>query len=180
MVIQPVFVTVDDPVNRVVLLEVGLPYEDMKGQGLVSASDVREYALREVRLRLHQQRFRRDVLRAYRQRCTVCSLREPALVQAAHIVEDPEPEGIAAVVNGLALCAIHHLAYDRNLLGIDPDGVVHIARRLLEERDGPMLREGLQGFHGAAIHLPSAVADHPDPHRLEARFDRFTAASDVA
>ena len=24
----------------------------------------------------------------------------------------------------LALCAIHHLAYDRNLLGIDPDGVV--------------------------------------------------------
>ena len=49
------------------------------------------------------------------------------------------------MVNGLALCAIHHLAYDRNLLGIDPAGVVHIARRLREEHDGPMLREGLQG-----------------------------------
>jgi putative restriction endonuclease len=180
MVVQPVFVTADDPVNQVVLLEVGLPYEDLKGQGLVSTPDLREYALREVRLRLHQQRFRRDVLRAYRQRCTICSLREPALVQAAHIVEDPEPEGIAAVVNGLALCAIHHLAYDRNLLGIDPDGVVHIARRLLEERDGPMLREGLQGFHRSPIHFPSRVTDRPDPHRLEERFARFTVISEAA
>jgi putative restriction endonuclease len=177
MVVQPVFVTADDPAGRVVLLEVGLPYQDLQGQGLVSTPDLREYALREVRLRLHQQRFRREVLRAYRQRCTICALREPALVQAAHIVEDPEPEGIAAVVNGLALCAIHHLAYDRNLLGIDPDGVVHIARRLLEERDGPMLREGLQGFHGSPIRLPSRNADHPDPARLEARFERFAAAS---
>ena len=49
-------------------------------------------------------------------------------MQAAHIVADPSPEGIAAVVNGLALCAIHHLAYDRDLLGIDPAGGVHIAR----------------------------------------------------
>jgi hypothetical protein len=50
------------------------------------------------------------------------------------------------MVNGIALCAIHHPAYDRNLLGIDPGGVVHIARRLLQEADGPMLRNGLQGF----------------------------------
>jgi putative restriction endonuclease len=180
MVVQPVFVTADDPGGRVVLLEVGLPYQDLQGQGLVSPPDLREYALREVRLRLHQQRFRRDVLRAYRQRCTVCALRESALVQAAHIVEDPDPEGIAAVVNGLALCAIHHLAYDRNLLGIDPQGVVHIARRLLDQQDGPMLREGLQGFHGSTIQLPARVPDRPDPVRLETRFERFTAASEAA
>jgi putative restriction endonuclease len=180
MVVQPVFVTADDPAGGVVLLEVGLPYQDLQGEGLVSPPDLREYALREVRLRLHQQRFRRDVLRAYKQRCTICALRESALVQAAHIVEDPDPEGIAAVVNGLALCAIHHLAYDRNLLGIDPEGVVHIARRLLEETDGPMLREGLQGFHGSSIMLPSRVEDHPDPVRLERRFEQFAVASDAA
>jgi putative restriction endonuclease len=52
------------------------------------------------------------------------------LVQAAHIVPDAEPDGIAAVINGMALCAIHHLAFDRNLLGVDPDGVIHIANRL--------------------------------------------------
>ena len=81
---------------------------------------------------------------------------------------DVEPEGIAAVVNGLALCAIHHLAFDRNLLGIDPEGVVHIAERLLREIDGPMLRTGLQGFHGARIALPRRPEDRPDPHRLSA------------
>jgi hypothetical protein len=42
-------------------------------------------------------------MRAYRHRCVICALRERSLVQAAHIVPDIEPEGIAAVVNGLAL-----------------------------------------------------------------------------
>jgi putative restriction endonuclease len=107
----------------------------------------------------------------------VCALRERDLVQAAHIVSDPDPEGAATVVNGLALCAIHHLAYDRNLLGIDPAGVVHIAKRLRDERDGPMLREGLQGFHGGAITLPHRTEDQPEPQRLEWRFERFRAAS---
>ena len=75
---------------------------------------------------------------------------------------DTEAGGIVAVVNGLALCAMHHLAFDRNLLGIDPEGVVHIAGRLLREIDGPMRRTGLQGFHGRGIALPRRPADRPD------------------
>jgi putative restriction endonuclease len=78
------------------------------------------------------------------------------------------------VVNGIALCAIHHLPYDRNLLGIDPSGVVHIAGRLV---DGPMLTTGLQGFHGKLIGVPRRPADRPDPGRLQTRFDRFVAAA---
>lgn len=80
-------------------------------------------------------------------------------------------------VNGLALCAIHHLAFDRNLLGIDPTGVVHIAERLLREIDGPMLRTGLQGFHGEAIAMPRRPTDRPDLARLETRFERFAGAA---
>jgi putative restriction endonuclease len=177
LVVAPMFVTADDPVTRTVLLQQGLPVQDMQPGGLVSGPDVRAWATREARYRLHQQRFKVDVMRAYRHRCAICALRERELVQAAHIVPDPEPEGIAAVVNGLALCAIHHLAYDRNLLGIDPDGVVHIADRLLREIDGPMLRAGLQGFHGANIALPRRVQEHPDPARLGTRFDRFVLAA---
>jgi putative restriction endonuclease len=176
LVIAPMFVTADDAGARAVLLEPGLPVQDMQPGGLVSAQDVRAYATREARLRLHQQRFKLDVMRAYRHRCAICTLRERALVQAAHIVPDVEPEGIAAVVNGLALCAIHHLAFDRNLLGIDPTGVVHIADRLLREIDGPMLRTGLQGFHHARITVPRHPEDWPDPARLEARYERFLRA----
>jgi putative restriction endonuclease len=169
----PMFVTADDPAARAVVLEPGLPVQDTTPAGLVSGPDVRAYATRDVRLRLHQRRFRLDVLRAYRHRCAICTLRERELVQAAHIVPDPNPAGIAAVVNGLALCAIHHLAYDRNVMGIDPDGVVHVARRVLRERDGPMLREGLQGFHGSRIEVPRRPADRPDPARLAQRFEIF-------
>ena len=177
LVVAPIFVTADDPATKTVVLEPGLPVQDMQPGGLVSGPDMRAYATREARVRLHQQRFKLDVMRAYRHRCAICALRERTLVQAAHIVPDIEPEGIAAVVNGLALCAIHHLAFDRNVLGIDPDSVVHIARRLLDDTDGPMLRTGLQGFHGAPIALPRRAEDRPDRSRLEARFSRFTQAA---
>jgi len=170
------FVTADDRAARMVVLEPRLPVQDMQPGGLVSGTDVRAYATREARYRLHQQRFKLDVMRAYRHRCAICTLRERELVQAAHIVPDGETEGVAAVVNGPALCAIHHLAFDRNLLGIDPGGVVHIPDRLLREIDGPMLRTGLQGFHGAHIATPRRPQDQPDPHRLELRFERFTRA----
>jgi putative restriction endonuclease len=177
LVVAPMFVTADDPNARMVTLEPGLPMQDMQPGGLVSTEDVRAYATREARYRLHQQRFKLGVMRAYRGRCAICSLRERELVQAAHIVPDPEPEGIAAVVNGLALCAIHHLAFDRNLLGIDPDSVIHIADRLLRETDGPMLRTGLQGFHGDRISLPRRAEDQPDRARLEQRFEVFARSA---
>jgi putative restriction endonuclease len=173
----PVFVTAADRERRLVAFEAALPIADTTEAGVVSTVDERRYATREALYRLHQHRFRGAVLRAYRTRCAVCSLREAALLQAAHIIDDRDPVGQATVVNGVALCAIHHLAYDRNLMGIDPDGVVHIARRLLDEVDGPMLSNGLQHFHGAAILQPSRRDERPDPERLAIRFQRFYAAA---
>jgi putative restriction endonuclease len=176
-VVAPAFVVAVDRARRLVELEAGLPVADMTPAGLVSDDDVRRYATREALFRLHQHRFRAAVLRAYTTRCAVCQLREASLLQAAHIVDDRDPSGTATIINGISLCAIHHLAYDRNLLGIDPGGVVHIARRLLDEIDGPMLRNGLQGFHGAAILQPRRRDERPDPDRLETRFARFSAAA---
>ncbi len=172
----PVYAVDDMPAARAVLLQIGSRATDLTGTGLRSDVDVRRYALREARFRLHQHRFRFSVLAAYRERCTICSLKERSLLQAAHIVEDTHERGEATVRNGLSLCAIHHLAYDRHVLGIDTAGTVHIAPRLLEEEDGPMLRQGLHGFHLQRISLPSRVDDRPDPERLALRFERFLAA----
>ena len=175
--VAPVFITRDDPARRVVHLEAALPLRDVGDEGLQSDTELRRYATQEVRVRLHQHRFRGMVLHAYGGKCAVCRLRESALLQAAHIIEDRDPTGAAAVVNGIALCAIHHLAYDRNLMGVDPSGVVHIAARLLKEIDGPMLANGLQHFHGERLVLPQRRADRPDPERLELRYETFRAAS---
>ena len=177
MAMAPVFITAVDRVARLVEFEHGLPVADTSGAGLVSAPAVRRYATREALYRLHQQQFRSAVLRAYGERCAVCVLKEAALLQAAHIIDDRDPLGTPEVINGLSLCAIHHLAYDRNLLGIDPEGVVHIAHGLLEKTDGPMLKTGLQGFHGAAIVQPRRPDERPDPARLETRFTAFLAAA---
>jgi putative restriction endonuclease len=172
----PVYVVEDRPAERAVVVQIGSRVTDLTPAGIRSDADVRRYALREVRHRLHQHRFRFRVLSAYRHRCTICALRERSLVQAAHITEDADERGAAITSNGLALCAIHHLAYDRHVLGIDPGGVVHIAARVLEEQDGPMLREGLQGFHNRSITVPIRVDDRPDPSRLAERYQRFLAA----
>ena len=82
--------------------------------------------------RLHQPVFRSMVMRAYRERCAVCSLRHNELLDAAHIVEDRYDLGVAAVRNGLALCKIHHAAYDSRILGVRPDLVVEIRADILE------------------------------------------------
>jgi len=177
MVISPVFVTQDDPAAGLVLLETGLPFKDTQGEGIVSSEDARRHEFGLVKRRYHQVRFRRDVLHAYGNRCAICSLREMELLEASHIVRDADEEGIAAVVNGLALCAIHHRAYDRNLMGIDPSGVVHISARLMREKDGPMLGNGIQHFQGAEILQPKQAPDRPDPDRLAARFAEFEAVA---
>lgn len=176
-VVAPAFVVAVDERAELVELQAGLPIADTTPAGLVSGEDMRRYATREVIVRLHQHRFRTAVLRAYTTRCAVCRLREASLLEAAHIIDDRSPDGLATVVNGISLCAIHHLAYDRNVLGIDPGGVVHIARRLLDEIDGPMLRGGLQEFHGAPILQPRRRDERPDPERLQLRYAEFAAVA---
>ena len=174
----PVFVAEDDVGARSVLLGPGafIGAVDEPEAAPVADPIARRYAVRETRIRLHQARFRGRVLPAYRRQCAVCRLKEIRLLDAAHIVPDPEPQGEAAVSNGLSLCTIHHRAFDHDLVGIDADFRVHIAPRLLYDEDGPML-DLLKGAEGTAIVLPRAAASRPDRKRLAERFQRFVAAA---
>ncbi|GAB2530047.1 HNH endonuclease [Paramicrobacterium agarici] len=133
----------------------------------------RRYGERMARQRLHQPLFRVRVMHAYANTCTVCHLKHPELLDAAHIVPDVDADGLAVVPNGLTLCKMHHAAYDRNLMGISPDYVVHINDDLLREVDGPMLKHGLQEMHGTQLHLPERRRDHPDLSRLDQRYAVF-------
>jgi putative restriction endonuclease len=134
------------------------------------------YALRLTQQRLHQPVFRTRVLRAYRDTCAICRLKHAELLDAAHILPDSHANGDPVVPNGLALCKIHHAAYDRNIVGIRPDLVVEIQSRVLAEVDGPMLRHGLQEMAGTHIAVPHSTPARPDPERLEERYAEFRAA----
>jgi putative restriction endonuclease len=137
----------------------------------------KRYVVQETRRRLHQPIFREQVLNAYATACAVCHLRHTQLLDAAHIISDAKPHGDPVVPNGIALCKIHHAAYDRNLMGIRSDYQVVINSELLKEVDGPMLKYGLQEMHGSKIHLPRRETSRPDQDRLEVRFDEFLNAS---
>jgi putative restriction endonuclease len=137
----------------------------------------RHYLIAETKRRLHQPLFASQVMLAYAETCAVCTLAHRELLDAAHIIPDSHPKGSPIVQNGLALCKIHHAAYDRNILGIRPDYVVQIHERLLHEIDGPMLTYGLQGHHGEHLRkLPAVYSERPDPKRLEMRYAEFQAA----
>jgi putative restriction endonuclease len=162
----------NDPVRR----EVSFPLDtalQFLGDPLALTSDQRRYAETIVKVRLHQPIFRAKVLHAYASSCTVCDLRHPELLDAAHIESDSSEFGVPHVTNGMAMCKLHHAAYDRALMGITPDFEVRIDKDLLSEVDGPMLRHGLQDMHGHHIRLPEKKASQPSRDRLAQRFELF-------
>jgi len=150
----------------------GVAFEDTQ----LSPLDLRRYAWSQTRHRLHQGAFRELVVSAYDQRCAICRLNHPELLDAAHIIADSDDRGIPVVQNGLSLCKIHHAAYDQNILGVDADYTVHVREDILREKDGPMLKHGIQELNGSRLILPRRNADKPDQDRLAERFGMFRTA----
>jgi putative restriction endonuclease len=145
--------------------------------GSVAERALRRYVVGQTRRRLHQPVFAGQVMLACTTRCAVGDLHHRELLDAARIIPDTAPGGDPVVPNGLALCKIHHAAYDANVLGIRPDYVVQNRDRLLAEIDGPMLRHGFQAHHDRSLmRILTRKADRPDPGRLARRFDQFRAA----
>lgn len=171
----PVWLVAEDPAAHefAVAVDEGQRFVDLNA---LPASQ-REYVERLTRARLHQPVFRARVLRAYHERCAMCRLNHPELLDAAHIIPDGQPEGDPVVPNGLSLCKIHHAAYDADLLGVRPNLMVEVAPRLLKETDGPMLTHGLQSMQGQELLIPREKIAQPDRSRLGVRYEYFLAAS---
>ncbi|MFZ0666047.1 MAG: HNH endonuclease [Acidimicrobiales bacterium] len=103
-------------------------------------------------------------------------LRPTRLLDAAHVLSDSEG-GEPVVTNGIAMCKIHHAAYDVDIFGIDTSYKVAVRNDVLEEADGPTLRYTLQAIGGSQIDLPPNSAARPDRELLEVRWQRFKNAS---
>lgn len=173
--IFPVYLTADDRIGLQFIMVADQPFANLADVSTMTEAR-REYATRAVMQRLHQQQFRRIVLKAYRERCAICRLGHVDLLDAAHILADRHPRGQPVVTNGLGLCKIHHSAFDTNIIGIDPDARVHVREDILIEVDGPMLKHGLQEVHGSRLILPRDTTSQPNREFLAERFAEFRAA----
>jgi putative restriction endonuclease len=170
--VLPVYVVDDEPENRKFLIALDESFTFLPDVRQLTTPQ-RDYAVRLAKQRLHQPAFRTRVLVAYETQCAVCQLKHGSLLDAAHIVPDSHEHGSPTVDNGLALCKIHHAAYDQNMMGVTPDYKIQIDVQLLHEVDGPMLKHGLQEMHGQHITVPRRKADHPNRDHLAWRYEQF-------
>jgi putative restriction endonuclease len=136
----------------------------------------RSYLTANIQIRVHQRSFRERVLLAYQNHCALCNLKHIELLDAAHIIADKEDIGDPIIPNGLALCKIHHAAFDNNFIGINPDYIIKIRTDFLMETDGPMLIYGIQSLNNSKLILPPNKIHWPDKERLEQRYLDFLEA----
>ncbi len=178
--------SVAQPINEVpdeqaVALLLGELTPESWTHGLVELPEAeRTYRTRQVSVRMHQAGFRARVLQAYRDACALCQLKQPRLLEAAHIIPDAKG-GQPVVPNGLAMCNIHHKAFDEHIIGLEPQGakrpIVKVHQDVLDQVDGPMLKHGLQALDGERIWTPKGKNNKPDNDALEQRYADFTAAA---
>jgi putative restriction endonuclease len=151
------------------------PSAAVDDRNLVSEIPV-SYGVGLRRTRRHQQAFRQRVLMAYGLRCALTNLPLVQLLEAAHIVADSKG-GVASVQNGIAMSSFHHVAYENNLMGIDPDGKVILSEQVRGTRDGPMFSHGLLELDGRRMRFPTESIHHPRRDFLAMKFEEFQKAA---
>lgn len=112
--------------------------------------------------RPRDQKFKADVLAAYRDRCAVCAYtghidKSLVAVEAAHIKWHSR-QGPDETRNGLALCVMHHHLFDRGAFTVCDDHLVEVSPRV----SGNRLRGILERYHGKRIHRPMDEIVWPD------------------
>ena len=126
------------------------------------------------RKRVSSARFQRDpafsrlVRDAYRSECAVCSI-APKLgdelfgLEAAHI-RWVNHEGPDIISNGLCLCRMHHVGFDKGAMKVDEQMRVRVSSRLDHSRPSD---EMFRRFEGKEIRLPQNSTDNPHQTMLE-------------
>ncbi len=109
-----------------------------------------------VKIRLRQADFRRVVLANFKNRCAVCGINEPCLLQAAHIKPYREfqdsADGRDDVRNGMCLCSLHHLAQEYKLLTFDSEGTIRLDHTVRKSTNHAV-RLQLRAYEGKKVFL---------------------------
>lgn len=127
-----------------------------------TVNEERQVAITNVRKKIRDISFKSRVLTSYSNRCAFCSI-QLKLIEAAHIIP-VQHNGTDETSNGVALCVLHHRAYDRSLVTFNSSYQI-----AYNEKEFDKLKEiGLDGGADrfvrdlrAVINLPPAINDRP-------------------
>jgi len=125
----------------------------------------RKIILAQIAKRFRENDFKKRVLGAYQNRCSVCGI-QLNLIDAAHIIPVAVDTSTDETRNGIALCKLHHSAYDRNLISFDERYKIELSTSEVARLTAQNLIGGLKEFKKhlkTAIILPSDRRDYPPP-----------------
>lgn len=141
-------------------------------QRTVVSRDSTDRLRRAVSALVRDTWFSGDVLDAYGRRCAMCGL-GLNLVQGAHIYPASAPGSVDVASNGIALCANHHLAFDRHQIAvIPPDLDVLFRPDILDQADQDPVARAFVDSTFSVLQRPRRNAG-PDPEMLTLRFEHF-------
>jgi putative restriction endonuclease len=132
-------------------------------------AEPRRRAIAQTSRALRALDFSERVLTAYRYQCAVCGI-QLRLLDGAHILPVAEPDSTDETSNGIALCALHHRAYDRSLITFGLDHRVHLNEAQVTELRGLALVGKLRDFKSRLreiIYLPAEKTHRPKPAFVE-------------
>ncbi len=134
------------------------------------ADTARRTVIRTIATRYRAANFRDEVLGAYSHKCAFCQV-QLSLLDAAHILPVSAPNSTDEIINGVALCKLHHFAFDSNLVSFDTDYRIQVSQFRLTELARLKRHGGLSEFRacmGTSITLPNNVRHHPRPAYIRA------------
>ncbi len=120
-----------------------------------------DFSLSDIRKK-RDPHFRRQILRAYNYECAICgyNLRHdstPVGLEAAHI-KWKQHGGPCTVNNGLALCSLHHSAFDMGSISIDNNMNLLVSESI---NGGRMVKQLFWSFAKQPILLPQNKDYYP-------------------
>lgn len=146
------------------ILEQVFDEPDKVNENLIEkVSKTRKIAVATITKKLRDGSFKSRVLTAYGNRCAFCSL-QLKLVDAAHIIPVSDSKSTDETSNGIALCTLHHRAFDRTLITLNEKYQILVNESELEKLskmtlDGEKDRFCKDLRH--IIHVPPALSDRP-------------------
>lgn len=123
----------------------------------------RRAIIRTITTKYRSRRFRAGVLDAYAHRCAFCRV-QLSLLDAAHILPVSAPGSTDEVVNGVALCKLHHFAYDENLVSFDANYRIAVSQARVSDLQSLGRHGGLARFEAGIrpeLSLPAERRHHP-------------------
>jgi putative restriction endonuclease len=142
---------------------------DFLDSAKTESESARRYDLVETMRAYRDAKFKPAVLLAYSYKCAVCDC-DLKLVDAAHIVPVSHPESTDEVTNGLALCRLHHGAFDNALLGIQSDYRLIVNPERVDRLREMRMASGFSNFKAGLpkrIRVPASIEVRPTPENLQ-------------